>query len=119
MNANEKNGRAAKIEQLLDWPTSVAEAGWRAVADADKVFVEYYERDKPESEVEGEDFAAVYGTRNDENARLMAAAPDLYRAARLAAAFLEHSSLMAAAEIRADLISALAKAGGFGKGGAK
>ena len=77
MNANEKNGRAAKIEQLLDWPTSVAEAGWRAVADADKVFVEYYERDKPESEVEGEDFAAVYGTRNDENARLMAAAPSM------------------------------------------
>ncbi len=119
MNASEKNGRAVKVEQLLDWPTSVAEAGWRTAADADRMFVEYYERDKPESEVDGEDFAAVYGTGNDANARLMAAAPDLYRAARLAAAFLEHSSLMAAAEIRADLIAALAKAGGFGKGGAK
>lgn len=119
MNTNDRNGKAKKVEELLDWPVPMAEVGWRATDDADRMFVEYYERDRPESEVAAYDFAAVYGCGHEANARLMAAAPDLYRAARLAAAFLEHSSLMAAAEVRADLVSALAKAGGFGKGGAK
>lgn len=119
MNENGINGKARKVGELLGWPAFAAEAGWRTARDAGKTCVERYERDRAESEVEAEDIASVYGSGREEAARLMAAAPDLYRAARLAAAFLEHSSLLAAAEIRAELVAALAKAGGFGKGGAR
>ena len=46
------------------------------------------------------------------NASLISAATDLYEAARRAYVFLAHSSLIGAAEVRAELEGALLKAGG-------
>lgn len=111
-----KTDKAMPVEELLGWCDSVAEVGWRAKDDADLTLVELFERETAESEVETAEVASCGGCGQEANARLVAAAPDLYRAARRAAAYLEHSSMVMAQETRSELLAALGKAGGFGKG---
>ena len=59
-----------------------------------------------------EDFAQSWGATAEADANAFCALPALYNAARRAHAFLAHSSLIGAAEVRAELEAALAKAGG-------
>ena len=59
-----------------------------------------------------EDFAQSWGTTAEADAKAFCALPALYDAARRAYAFLAHSSLIGAAEVRAELEDALLKAGG-------
>ena len=60
-----------------------------------------------------EDFAQSWGATAEADAKAFCALPDLYEAARRAHAFLAHSSLMGAAEVRNALEAALEKAGGL------
>lgn len=59
-----------------------------------------------------EDFAQSWGATAEADAKAFCALPALYDAARRAHAFLAHSSLMGAAEVRAALEDALSDAGG-------
>ena len=59
-----------------------------------------------------EDFAQSWGATAEADAKAFCALPYLYDAARRAYAFLAHSSLIGAAEVRAELEGALLKAGG-------
>jgi hypothetical protein len=59
-----------------------------------------------------EDFAQSWGSTAEADAKAFCALPAIYEAARRAHAFLAHSSLMGAAEVRAALEDALSKAGG-------
>ena len=59
-----------------------------------------------------EDFAQAWGASAEADAKAFCALPSLYEAARRAYMFLAHSSLMGAAEVRAELEGALLKAGG-------
>ena len=59
-----------------------------------------------------EDFAQSWGATSEADAKAFCPLPALYGAARRAHAFLAHSSLIGAAEVRAELEAALAKAGG-------
>ena len=61
-----------------------------------------------------EDFAQSWGATAEADAKAFCALPALYGAARRAHAFLAHSSLIGAAEVRAELKDALSKAGGNG-----
>ena len=107
-----KTDKVMPVKELLGWCDSVAEVGWRTKDDADLTLIELYERDKPDSEAETEEIAAFGGCGQEANARLCAAAPCLYDAARRALAFVEHSSLIGAAELRLALSAALVAAGG-------
>ena len=100
------------VGELLGWCGDVAETNWRTKDDADLTLVELYERDKPDGEAETAEVAAFGGCGQEANARLCAAAPRLYDAARRALAFVEHSSLIGAAELRLALSAALVAAGG-------
>ena len=59
-----------------------------------------------------EDFAQTWGATAEADAKAFCALPALYDAARRAYAFLAHSSLIGAAEVRAELEAALSNAGG-------
>ena len=59
-----------------------------------------------------EDFAQTWGATAEADAKAFCALPALYEAARRAHAFLAHSSLMGASEVRKELEDALSKAGG-------
>lgn len=107
-----KTDKVMSVKELLGWCDSVAEVGWRTKDDADLTLIELYERDKPDSKAETEEIAAFGGCGQEANARLCAAAPRLYDAARRALAFVEHSSLIGAAELRLALSAALVAAGG-------
>lgn len=107
-----KTDKVMPVKELLGWCDSVAEVGWRTKDDADLTLIELYERDKPDSEAETEEIAAFGGCGQEANARLCAAAPRLYDAARRALALVEHSSLIGAAELRHALSAALVAAGG-------
>ena len=100
------------VGELLGWSGDVAETNWRAKDDADLTLVELYERDKPDGEAETAEVASCGGCGQEVNARLCAAAPRLYDAARRALAFVEHSSMIGAAELRLALSAAIVAAGG-------
>ena len=59
-----------------------------------------------------EDFSQSWGATAEADAIAFCALPALYDAAWRAYAFLAHSSLIGAAEVRAELEAALSKAGG-------
>ncbi len=110
--------RGAKpVAELLGWanaikPGSVHSSEWRTRDDADLTLLELCEKETADSEGESAEVASFHGCGQEASARLCAAAPDLYEAARRAMGYLRYSSLSGAAEIRTGLAAALAKAGG-------
>lgn len=110
MNSNYKT-----VEELLQWANavkknSVHDCGWSFEDDDfDDVRIQLCEQENEGGEVVREDIGHMLHTCD---ARLCAAAPDLYRAAREAYKFLVHSSLTGADKVREHLDSAITKAGG-------
>lgn len=96
-----------KFEEL-----GCAPAPWTAEANALGEMVLTCHDTDADGKPWSEDFAQSWGSTSEADAKAFCALPDLYEAARRAYAFLAHSSLMGAAEVRKALEDALLKSGG-------
>lgn len=103
---------AKPVTDLLYWCDSVVAVGWRTRDAANQTVVEFFEQEGEYDETETVDVATFGGCGHKANARLCAAAPELYEAARQAMGLLRRVTLYGATEIRMELAAALAKAGG-------
>ena len=110
MNTNYKT-----VEELLNWANSIKvnmvhDCGWSFEDDDfEGCRIKLYEQENEGGEIVRENIGQMLHSCD---AKLCAAAPDLYRAAREAYKFLLHSSLTGADKVRERLGIALTKAGG-------
>lgn len=95
------------VEQL-----GISPAPWTAEANALGEMVLTCHDTDADGKPWSEDFAQSWGATAEADAKAFCALPALYDAARRAHAFLAHSSLMGASDVRKALEDALSRAGG-------